>query len=259
MKPITARPCFFLAAFFLACSFAQAQTSSIIPQIVDGGPWVTTIVVTNTGANTANASLSFFQELVGAATGATTPWDLVFEERNTVQPQALVLPAGTTLFLHTLGTAPLTTIGWGQLSQTDPSAPVVAYAIFTQRVPGRSDQSGTAPAAAAGTRILVPFQNSNGAVTSIAIANPSSVSVGISVGLRTPFATTQAPTITLPPQGHASFSFPTQFPGSANVTGLAEFYSAGGSFSVLALVFNSGAFTTAPVYSVTGPPIFALQ
>jgi hypothetical protein len=259
MKQITTGRSLFMAAFLFALSVAQAQTTSVIPQVVDGGSWLTTIAVTNTGAATANASLTFFQELAGATTGATLPWSLSFAEMNTVQPQALVLPAGTTLFLHTLGTALATTIGWGQLSQTDPSAPVVAYAIFTQLVPGRSDQQGTAAAAPAVNRILVPFDNTNGAVTSIAIANPTSFNEDISVGLRTANATSQASGITLPSQGHISFDLPSEFPGSAAVTGLAEFYSASGSFSMLALKFTSGAFTTAPVYPVAGPPVIIPQ
>lgn len=161
------------------------------------------------------------------------------------------------MFLHSLGTAATTTIGWGRLSETDASAPVVAYAIFTQRVPGRTDQDGTASAAAAVSRILVPFDNTGVAVTTMAIANTTSASETISVGIRTASATTQPSAITLPADGHASFAFPTQFTATAGQSGLAEFYSSSGSFSILALRFNSGAFTTAPVYSGSGPPIIA--
>jgi len=254
MKNETTSRCFFLAVFLFAVSSAQAQTSLIIPQIVDGAAWLTTIALTNTSASQTIASLSFFQETGG---GNTTSWALNFEEMTSAQAQSLVLPAGSSVFLHTLGTAANTTIGWGKLVETDASLPVLAYAIFTQRVTGRSDQDGTAPAAAAVSRILVPFDNTNGAVTSMAIANTTSSSGTIFVGIRTATATTQPAAITLPADGHTSFAFPTQFPATAGQSGLAEFYSSSGSFSILALKFNSGAFTTAPVYSVTGPPIIA--
>ena len=255
LKRKTARRYFLLAAFLFAFSFAHAQTTLIIPQIVDGGAWLTTIALTNTSANQTVVSLSFFQE---TGSGATMPWSLAFAEMNSAQAQAVVLRGGSTLLLHTVGNAPVATVGWGQLSETDSSAPVVAYAIFTQRVAGRSDQDGTAPAAAAGSRILVPFNNTNGSVTSIAIANPGSTNESIFVGIRTPFSTTQPAAITLYPQGHTSFDFPTMFPVTATQSGLAEFYSTSGSFSILALTFNSGAFTTAPTYHVTGPPIIIL-
>jgi hypothetical protein len=251
MKRTTASRCFFLAALLFAVSLGQAQIS-VIPQIVDGGPWLTTIAITNTSASQAIASLSAFQETGG---GNTASWPLNFVEKTSAQTQDLVLAGGSTLFLHTFGTAANTTIGWGQLSEADGAGSIVAYAIFTQRVPGRSDQDGTAPAAAAISRILVPFDNTSGAVTSMAIANTTSSSESIAVGIRTASATTQAAAIMLPAQGHASFTFPTQFPATAGQSGLVEFYAASGSFSILALKFNSGAFTTAPVYNVTGPPI----
>jgi hypothetical protein len=244
---------FFVAAFLSAVFCAQAQTSDI-PQVVDGGPWLTAIAITNLSASQVTAGLSFFQE---TGLGNTSSWPLNFVEMTSAQAQDLVLPAGTTLFLHTPGTASTTTIGWGQLSEADGAGALVAYAIFTQRVPGRSDQDGTAPAAAAVSRILVPFNNTNGAVTSMAIANTTSSSETINVGIRTALATTQPSPITLPAEGHTSFGFPTQFTATAGESGLAEFYAPSGSFSILALIFNSGAFTTAPVYEATGPPIIA--
>jgi hypothetical protein len=235
--------------------YALAPTIALnIPQIVDGGPWFTTISVTNTSSTQETVSLVFFQESGG---GATLPWNLNFVEMTSTQVQSLVLPGGTTLFLHTPGTAQNATIGWGQLFEADGAGAVVAYAIFTQRVPGRTDQEGTAPAAPAASRILVPFDNTNGAATSMAIANTTASSESINVGIRTSSGTSQPSPITLPAQGHTSFSFSTQFPATAGQSGLAEFYSPSGSFSILALKFNSGAFTTAPVYAESGLPIIA--
>jgi len=249
-----------LAASLFASSLIQAQTTvSNIPQIVDGGPWQTTIAVTNTGSTPAAASLSFWQETGNQQTGigTTVPWNLIFAERNTVQTQALNLPAGTTLFLHTLGTAITATVGWGELTETaGDTGAVVAYAIFTQRVPGRSDQEGTASAVAGVNRILVPFDNTNGNVTTLAVANPTLANENISVGIHTSVSTTQPTGFSLTPQGHTSFDFPTMFPGTAGQTGLAEFYTTG-SISIIALRFNTGAFTTAPVYNVTGAPLIA--
>ena len=207
MKRDAISRCFLPAAFLLACSLAQAQTL-IISQIADGGPWQTTIVLTNTGASAAVASLSFFQEVAG---GATQNWNLAFLEVNSTQN--LPLPAGGTLFLHTPGAPGPTLQGWAQL-QADPS--VAAYAIFTQRVPGRQDQDGTSAAAASGSRILVPFDNTNGFVTSMAIANTTGSSENISVGIRTAAGTvSQASSIMLPAQGHTAFAFPQQLPATA--------------------------------------------
>ena len=259
MKKQTAKVYLAPAAFLFACSLVQAQTTSNITQIVDGGPWQTTIVVTNTGSTPASAGLNFFQETGNQQTGigTTIPWNLQFQEMNTIQTQAMNLPVGSTIFLHTLGTAIVPTTGWGQLTQTsgDPNS-VVAYAIFTQRVLGRPDQSGTASASAGANRILVPFDNTNGTVTSIAIANPTLNNENINVGIHTGVSTTQPAALSLTPDGHLSSDLPTLFPGTTGQSGLVEFYTTG-SITIIGLRFNSGGFTTAPVYSVTGAPILA--
>ena len=198
MKPVA------LALFLLCLLIGKAQ-NLIIPQIAHGGGWETTIVLTNASVNAASASLTFFQETDGAN---TTNWNIPLFETNT--PQSLSLPASGTLFLHTNGTAGTTTVGWAQLQA---SSTVSAYAIFTQRVSGRSDQDGTATAAASSDRVLIPYDNTNGFVTAIAIANTTSSSETLSVALQPTFgASSQQTSITLPAQGHASYAISQQFP-----------------------------------------------
>ena len=214
---------------------------------------MTTIVVTNMASTQASPSLVFFQDV---GRGATQPWSLGFSEMSSAQAQTLTIPPGSTLFLHTLGSAPATAVGWGMLSGGGQcgNGAVSVYAVFTQRVPGRPDQDGTGEATIPAHRFLVPFDNTNGAVTSMAIASAGSLQT-ISLGVRTSDGTvTQLPAIALPPDGHTSFAFPTQFPNTSGKAGLAEFYSSSDTFSILALRFGADAFTSTPVYSVTGAP-----
>ena len=94
-----------LAIFFsLSCVYAQVQ---VISQVADGGGWATTIVLTNRTATAQTAKLTFNQS-IGTA-GATQAWVLPFKE--SVSLGAINLPAGSTLFLHTPGTA--TTLSQG--------------------------------------------------------------------------------------------------------------------------------------------------
>jgi len=239
-----------LVSFLFALSLGRAQ-NLVIPQIADGGGWQTTLVLTNTSASATTASVSFFQETSG---GATQPWNLSFLE--VASTQNLPLPAGATLFLHTPATAANTAVGWAQVQG---NAAVAAYAIFTQRVPGRTDQDGTSIAAAPAARFLVPFDNTKGFVTSIAVANTTTSAESISVGIQPDVGLISHPAaIALPSQGHKAVTVPQQFSSTAGQSGLLEFYSATGAFSVLALRFNpTGSFTTAPVYGETGSPIIA--
>jgi len=235
---------------WLPVSGQSAQTL-LIPQVVDGGGWQTTLVLTNRTANSALASLSF---RVDTTAGATQAWTPPFLEVSSTT--SLTLSGGSTMYLHTPGTAAILSQGWAVVNA---DAGIVAYAIFTFRHPGRQDQDGTAIAAASSTRILVPFDNSSGLVTSVGVVNPAGTSQSISVNFRTANGTaSQGSLPSIPPNGHIAFLLPQQFPAIAGQSGLAEFYSTSGSFSVLALRANpTGAFTAAPAYFETGSPIIS--
>lgn len=247
MKPIR---CFSFIVF-LACVSTGAAQNLIIPQVADGGDWQTTLVLTNTSSSTTAVSISFFQESTG---GSTQNWNLTFLETSSTQ--SLLIPGAGTMFLHTPDSAGATTVGWAQVQG---SAAVNAYAIFTQRVPGRTDQDGTAPAATGTSRVLIPYDNTNGFVTSVALANPTSAQETLTVGIQpTTGSSIVGTAISLMPQGHTSFTMAQQFPSTAGQSGLIELYTNSGSISALALRFNpSGGFTTAPVYPESGAPITA--
>ncbi len=241
-----------LIVFLTAVATCQPQSSNVA-QVADGGPWQTILVITNTTTTATTATVNFFQDTAG---GATQAWNLTPLEGSAASVQ---VPAGSTVFLHTPGTNPTTITGWAQVI-----APggVVSYAIFTQRVPGRTDQDGTAPGSPISESVLVPFDNTGGFVTSVAIVNPSSANETVSVNIRIETGAISQSSILLPAQGHSAFALSQQFPETAGHRGLAEFYvttargNIGGSLSAIALRFNpTGGFTTAPVYGQPNAPI----
>ena len=231
--------------------FGQSAQTLLIPQVVDGGGWQTVFVLTNRTANPASASLSF---RIDTTAGATQAWTPPFLEGSSTT--GLAFSGGSTMYLHTPGTAASLSQGWAVVNA---DAGIVAYAIFTFRSPGRQDQDGTAIAVASTTRILVPFDNSSGLVTTVGVVNPTGTSRSISVNFRAANGTVSLGSLpSIPPNGHMAFTLPQQFPGIAGQSGLAEFYSTSGSFSLLALRFNpTVAFTAAPVYFETGSPIIS--
>jgi hypothetical protein len=214
-------------------------------------------VLTNTTINPGSATFTFYQEMPG---GATQSWNLPLEEGAN---QAVTVAGGATAFLHTMGTNPATSVGWAQAIV---SAGIVAYAIFTQRIPGLAAQDGTAPSTAAAERFLVPFDNTAGFVTSLAILNPSGASETISVNVKTETGAISQSSISLPALGHMAFALADQVPATSGHRGLAEIYFPGtgrasaGSISMIALRFNpAGAFTTAPVYPQSGSAIIGVS
>ena len=250
MTSITILRYVFCSVFVSGLVFGQPQ-SLIIPHIADGGGWQTTIVLTNKTVGPISATFTFYQETSG---GATQSWNLPFAE---TLGQSVQVAAGATVFFHTLGTSPATSVGWAQLITF---AGIEAYAIFTARTPGRADQDGTAPGGSGAQRILMPFDNTDGCLMGVALANPSNGSITVSVNIKIETGAISQTSITIPAQGHVSFVLSDQIPATAGHRGLAEFYSpavrASNLLSAIALRFNpTGAFTSAPVYGETGAPI----
>ena len=243
----------FAAFGFLVLSsnlLGQSQ-KLVIPDVVDGGGWQSTIVLTNSGPRPASAMLIFHSDTAGGGTQAWTPPFL--EVSSTA---GLTLSGGSSLYLHTNGTAAVLTQGWAELNA---DAGIMAYVIFTNHVPGQQDQDATAPAVAATNRILVPYDDATGFTTAIAIVNPTATAQTISVGFRTTTGGVAFGTLpSVPPQGHMTFSLAQQFPIIAGHEGLAEFYSASGNFTMIALRFNpTNSSTAAPAFFQSGPPLIA--
>jgi hypothetical protein len=228
--------------------FGQTAQTLTLPHVVDGAGWQSTIVVTNTTAAAVSATMIFHSDTTG---GGTQPWTPPFLETSSTA--GLMLDGGSSLFLHTMGTAAALTQGWAEL---DADAGIVAYVVFTYRATGQRDAEGTAPAVAATNRLLVPYDDSSGFVTGIAVVNPTGTAQDIAVGFRNTGGVALGTLPTVPPQGHMAFVLSQQFPVIAGHRGLAEFYSATGNISMIALRFNPTlSFTAAPVYFQTGAPL----
>jgi len=238
------------ALFSMACICAQVQ---VIPQVADGGGWRSTLVLTNTSSSPENVTLLFYKD---TTSGATDTWTPPFLEGLPTS-----INGGSSVFLHTSGTAAAVSQGWAQLIG---SPDVVAYVIYTFTSNGRS-QDATAPALSTATRILVPFDNTTpagsakGLTTALAVVNPNPISLTISVNLKTSGpggSATQGTALNLPANGQMAFVMPSQFPATAGLSGLAEFYSNSLGFSIIALRGNpTGGLTSLQVYFESGAPI----
>jgi hypothetical protein len=220
-------------------------TIKVIPQVADGGPWLTTIVVVNRTSASVTASLSFSMDLSNDA--SAVDWSPQIVEN--INYKQLPIPAHGAVFLHTPGTGSFT-YGYAVLSAPEG---VEAFAIFKQRVPGRQDQEGGATASAPDARVLVPFDNTQGNVTSIAMANSGSAQQTVIVTIRTASGMTLTDKLNLAAKGHKAFRTIDQFTATNGQQGTIEFSGAPASLTAIALRFNSsGAFTTVP--TVSSPP-----
>jgi hypothetical protein len=123
------------------------------------------------------------------------------------------------------------------------------YTIFRFRQPGPVDSEGTAAFdASTASSVALPYDNTNGLRTGVALANESSSAATITATLRdqngAQLATTQ---LSLPAFGHSSFFVDELFAASRNQLGVIQFQSAG-ALSAVGLRFSpAGTFTSIPL------------
>jgi hypothetical protein len=238
-----------IAAAVLLPAMANAQ-ATILPQIADGGNWYTTIVVENATANASLATLNFLQNTGG---GGVTAWSPPIVEG--ISTQNIQVPAGGTVSLHTPGTAANLTQGWCQL--VAPTG-VTAYAIYTyESFNGRPNQDGTSQALTPTSRVIVPFDATDGYSTGVAIVNPTAVAETVSVNIELDNgAITQTTLPSMTSAGQLAFNMATQFSFVAGHKGLAEFYVTNGGVAAAAFRFNPTlALTSLPVVPGNGAPV----
>jgi hypothetical protein len=218
----------------------------IIPQIADGGTWRTSITVLN---NSATEAITF-EIRFWSSSGTRLSFPFVGEGTKSTIVQQLQ-PGGSAVY-KTEGTAAATTAGWIEILSTGPTvalAPISAFAVFRQRVPGRPDFESTALAVPSDSaEVLFAFDNLEKYVTSLAIVNPTLEAATISVQFRSAAGTILSQeTISLPPLGHSHFETTNRFPISLDKVGSVVFSAITGRLAPLGLHFNpTGPFTSIP-------------
>ncbi len=216
----------------------------ILSQIADGAGWKTSIIITNLDTDAAPFTLRFF-----ANDG--TPLRLPFEgSPGRLESLQGIIPVGGTRTILTLGTDTALSQGWAELTSTKV---INGLGIFRQRVDGRPDQEAAVSAILPSSRFMLPFDNLQGFVSSMALANTNATaSRATTVTPRNEDGTNLlGDSVNLPPLGYTSFAMSDRFPSMAGRRGAAEFNSSGPDFAALGLRFNNtGAFTSLPTLDV---------
>jgi hypothetical protein len=220
-----------------------------LAQIASAGNWTTIITLVNNGTSAAQIQLNFYD-----LNGNPLPLPLSFPQTSSAvnTPATTVVQTinpGATLIIQTTGPASQQTqVGWAELLS---SGSVSGFAVFQQLSPGSSLQEAVVPLETRNPNSFVlAYNNTNGYVTTAAIANVSTQTANINVTiLDGTGAILQTTTISVPPLGHTDFSLPVSYPVTSQRLGLIEFQTpAGGQISVLGLRFDpAAAFSTIPL------------
>jgi hypothetical protein len=208
-------------------------------QIADGLGWKTSITVVNGDVGPATALLNF------NGTGGA-PASFTFDGIGASSALQAMIPASTSASVSTTGTGGALTQAWLAVGG---ARALGGFAVFRQAVPGRPDFEAASPLVRyPANGFLLPFDNTQQFVTSMALVNSSSAPATIAVTLRGEEGNMlSTSSISLPAFGQTAFALQDRFTGIQNLRGVAEFFSLGG-VSGLGLRFNpGGAFTSLPI------------
>ncbi|MCL4793370.1 MAG: hypothetical protein KJZ84_02345 [Bryobacteraceae bacterium] len=219
----------------------------LLPHIAAGGGFRTTISLTNLEAQLASVRL--FGRAAGAG-GATSEWAPVFA------PGELKINGGATVELTIENTAAAPISGMVRVQSTRKLGGMVR---FQRQLPGQLTQAASVPLMKPQSAWLVPFDNSAGVLTAIALANahesqPAGLTLTARGGSGEVLGTAS---VVLPASGHRAMALPELLPASAGRAGVLEIQSAGGAAGAIALRFLSGGeFTSVQVtpHSALGTP-----
>ncbi len=223
-------------------SSSGAAVRQVFAQIADGGGFNTLLTLQNNNAAAVTATLRFRRAVPGS-NGATEPWQPALE--GSASTANIVIPAGGAYAVRTAGIGDTPTSGWAEVESV---SPLSGSAVFSFK-PGQAIPQEASVALKAGqpAGFLLPFDNTLGFVTSVALANiDAAAAARVSVVLRDESgATLGEETIDIPASGHLAFETVNRLAATAGKRGSAEFTIQSGWVAAIGLRFSpAGPFTS---------------
>lgn len=212
-----------------------ASNQQFLAQFAFGGGWYSALYFTNTTTSTVSFTVKF-----------------IGDDGN---PMNLPAIGGSSLVMLAAGaTTILEAPNFGSLQQGYVSvalpAGVTGYGVFRQSVAGINDQEAVAPLSTPGVTGSTLIWDDTNYTTAIAVADPGSTPVNVSITLRDPSGNViGSSSLALAPRTKKEAVL-HNLPGLGGVVGSrgsVSFETTGGDIVVLGLRFNGAAFTSIPV------------
>jgi hypothetical protein len=221
-------------------------TSGAFSHIAAGGSWTTVISLVNTTTVPLSLTTSLYKDdgsplslpITSTAQGSTQTVTAA-SVNATIKPNA-------TLLISLGAQLPSLATGWAKVLS---SGPVGGFAIFRTSSSNSPVSEGTVPLQnQAVSAITIPYDNTGGFATGVALANLSASSANLTATSWDDNGNqlgTQ--NIEVAANGHTSFVVSSQFPETAGIGGVLVFQSSGGEIAGLGLRFSPfGTFTSVP-------------
>lgn len=224
--------------FSLTVGNSPSFTSALrVPQIVDGAGWNVRFAIINTDQVPVTFTFQFWGQ-----NGSALPFPIL---NGTPTPGVLTgtLSPGASFFAQSPGTSTTLQQGWAEIAS---SGQIGVTTIYQFSDGGPRDSLGTQIATLSANSILMPFDNTQGNVTAVAIANTNSTeALTVSMLFTTEGGAQSTIPLVLQPHTQQTFVAPDLNPAVAGVRGSIKFTAPSADIAVVGLEFNStGQFTS---------------
>jgi hypothetical protein len=206
-----------------------------VAQVVDGGGFVTQFAIVNLDTSQVSYQFRFWGDDGNAMSLPllnSAPGDL-----------AGTLAAGATAFVRTSGNSAPLLQGWAEVAST---GRIGLLAIFRLATPGKPDSEATVLGTQSSGNIFLPFDNTQGFVTGVAVSNANPTqSVSVNMIFTSDTGVQSNAMITLPAHGHTAFVMPAAYPATAAARGSIRFLPSSPDIAVVGLRFSpNNSFTS---------------
>jgi len=206
-----------------------------IPQIVDGAGWVTRISIINTDQAPVTYTFRFWGD-----NGAAMPFPILNQAPGVLSG---TLAPGASFFAQSPGTSSTLLQGWAEIAT---SGQIGLTSIFQFSIGSPRDSQGSSISSLSGSSFLMPFDNTQGNVTSVAIANSNGTQpLTVTMNYVTDGGAQSSTSIVLQPHAHQAFVVTANNPLVAGFKGAIQFSAPSADIAVMGLEFTpAGAFTS---------------
>jgi Putative Ig domain len=210
-------------------------TALRVAQVVEGLNWKTLFIITNLDPTPTSYQFRFWDD-----NGNALALPLLNNSPGTLTG---TLAAGGTTFAETPGNSPSLLQGWAEVAST---GRLGVTAIFRSVIPGQPISEGTVTGVSSGSRVVLPFDNTQGFVTGVAVANTNAnQSLTITLVFQFDTGAQIIGSLTLGPHAHTAFVLPTMFSSTAGGRGSILFTAPSPDVTVVGLSFSpTGSFTS---------------
>jgi hypothetical protein len=222
--------------FSLSIGTSLTFTSAFrIPQIADGAGWVTRISIINIDQVPVTYTFRFWGD-----TGSPIPFPIVNQAPGVLSG---TLAPGASFFAQSAGTSSNLQQGWAEVAT---SGQIGVTSIFQFSTGSPRDSQGSSIASLSGSSFLMPFDNTQGNVTSVAIANTNSTQpLTVTMKYVTDGGALSTTSVVLQPHAHQAFVVTDNNALVKGFKGAVQFSAPTPDISVMGLEFTAaGAFTS---------------